>query len=110
MGALRTGSTLFLISPRNSDQAIADLLKRIQPNYLLISSEVSLHDLLSSSLDLLPKNHGIEVFDMPVFEDLFPTRGFDPSFERVPMADIKLDDPAMILHSSGISEYSLSFE
>ncbi|THH03024.1 hypothetical protein EW145_g6597 [Phellinidium pouzarii] len=105
VGVMRTGWTIFPISPRNSPPAVAALLTQTKATHLFISSEPAIQNLADSALKQIDADTVIELHQMPVFEDLFPTKGYDPSFAPVPLVNIDMDSHAMILHSSGTTAF-----
>lgn len=105
VGILRLGWTVFPISTRNSPAAIAALLTQTKSRHMFLSSDPAISALASSSLRHLSADSLTKTYHMPSFEDLFPTRGPEPSFEYLPMPKVPVDAPAMILHSSGTTAY-----
>jgi acyl-CoA synthetase (AMP-forming)/AMP-acid ligase II len=103
VGILRAGFAVFPISPRNSPEAIAHLLKKTGVNHLLVGGEPMLQKLATASLELLrvdgqPKT---AISHMPHFEDLYPHNGLDGEFKHYPAVKFNLNAPSLILHSSG---------
>ncbi|TFK52863.1 acetyl-CoA synthetase-like protein [Heliocybe sulcata] len=101
MGIVRAGYAAFLISPRNSPSAIAHLLSKVKVSHVVVGSEGALQELVKQSLDMFAADENCtqpDVSKIPVFEELYnEDEEFQPlSFERPDM-----DDPAIILHSSG---------
>lgn len=103
MGAMRTGWTIFPISPRNSPPAIANLLSLTKARHFFVSAEATLQDLATASLAVLSGDEPVEKLDMPEFADLYPDARFDHSFEPIPVADVDMDAAGLIIHSSGES-------
>ncbi|THH03938.1 hypothetical protein EW145_g5884 [Phellinidium pouzarii] len=106
VGVMRTGWTIFPISTRNSAPAVASLLSQTKATHLFTSVELAIQVLADNSLkqvDSVIKKHR-----MPVFEELFPTKGYDPSFVPVPLGDIDMDARSLILHSSGYGDVDLA--
>lgn len=104
IGVLRAGYTIFPISPRNNPVAVAHLLATTCSTHLLLSAEPSIHSLATAAIDKLQANaapHDIKVLEMPVFEDLFPLSTGAATFELFRSRQLSMDDPALILHSSG---------
>jgi acyl-CoA synthetase (AMP-forming)/AMP-acid ligase II len=112
LGILRAGFTVFPVSPRNSPEAVAHLLKKTGANHLLVGGEPMLHELAMASLELLRADGhpGIPLSNMPNFEDLYPQDDSDDEFKHYPVAKFDLDAPSLILHSSGQSSGCLSWE
>ncbi|KAI9459309.1 acetyl-CoA synthetase-like protein [Russula earlei] len=107
VGIMRAGLTVFPISPRNSPEAIAHLLKKTGTSHLLVGGEPMLQKLASASLDLLRTEGHPELpfSDMPHFEDIYPLGGSDCTFEHYPPVGFDLNAPALILHSSGSTAF-----
>ena len=103
VGILRAGFALFLISPRNSPEAIAHLLKKTGASHLLVGGEPMLQKLAVASSELLRADGHpeIPVSHMPHFEDLYPHDHSDNEFKQYPTVKFGLDVPSLILHSSG---------
>lgn len=100
---MRTGHTIFFISPRNSPAAVSALLAQTGTSHIFVSGDKSNQDLISTaimgSLDAL----GTTQHHMPVFEDLYPSIGMDPNFVPSPLPDLDMKANAIIIHSSGMS-------
>ena len=101
IGVLRTGWTLFLISPRNSSEAVAHLLKTTGATHLFVSVEPSVQALADNAVAHLTSSN-VQKLDMPTFDHLFPIKGIDTSFVPEPLGEINMDDRALVLHSSGM--------
>ncbi|THH03014.1 hypothetical protein EW145_g6601, partial [Phellinidium pouzarii] len=100
-----TGAAVFPISTRNSAPAVAFLLAETKAKYLFVSAERALQDLAYDSDKLLGSDVEVQKMEMPVFEDVFPTKRFDPHFEMVPSAKLVMDGPSLIYHSSGTTSF-----
>jgi acyl-CoA synthetase (AMP-forming)/AMP-acid ligase II len=103
VGILRAGFAVFPISPRNSPEAIAHLLKRTGTRHLLVGGEPMLQKLAAGSLELLRADGHPEIplSGMPRFEDLYPHESSNSDFKHYPQVRFDLDAPSLILHSSG---------
>jgi len=103
VGILRAGFAVFPISPRNSPEAIAHLLKKTGSNYLLVGGEPMLQKLATTALELLRADGHPEIpySHMPHFGDLYPDDDSDSGFENYPAVKFNPEAPALILHSSG---------
>jgi len=103
VGILRAGFSVFPISPRNSPEAVAHLLKKTGSNYLLVGGELMLQKLANTALELLRGEGHPEIpsSHMPYFEDLYPTDDSDNEFENYPTVKFEPEAPSLILHSSG---------
>ncbi|THH03896.1 hypothetical protein EW145_g5919, partial [Phellinidium pouzarii] len=108
IGALRTGAAVFPISTRNSAPAVAFLLAETKAKYLFVSAERALQDLAYDSDKLCRKYVEVQKMDMPVFEDVFPTKRFDPHFEMaavgVVVAVFKPRSPAIVPNAVNVIE------
>lgn len=100
---MRAGFAVFPISPRNSPEAIAHLLKKSAARHLMVGGEPMLQELAASSLELLRADGHpeIPVSNMPQFEDLYPRNCTHADFDYYPTVKFDLHAPALILHSSG---------
>jgi acyl-CoA synthetase (AMP-forming)/AMP-acid ligase II len=103
VGILRAGFAVFPISPRNSPEAIAHLLKKTGASHLLVGGEPMLQKLAAASLELLRADDypDIPFSDMPRFEDLYLHSDSDNEFKYYPAVNFDPDAPSLILHSSG---------
>ncbi|KAI5116179.1 hypothetical protein M0805_002877 [Coniferiporia weirii] len=105
IGVMRTGWTIFPISPRNSPAAVVTLLEQTKASHLFVSVESAIQSLADASLDQIRTKVAIVKHRMPVFEDLFPIGGYDHSFQFEPPVDVDMDSYAIILHSSGSTAF-----
>lgn len=103
VGILRAGLTVFPISPRNSPEAIAHLLKKTGTSHLLVGGGPTLQKLAAASLELLRTEGHPEIpfSHMPYFEDIYPLESADSTFNHYPAVKFDLNAPSLILHSSG---------
>ncbi|EJC99103.1 acetyl-CoA synthetase-like protein [Fomitiporia mediterranea MF3/22] len=104
-GALRTGWTVFPISTRNSVPAISALLKQTQVTHLFTTGESHIQQNIAAAIKELPEPSSVVKCCMPVFEDLYPTKGVDPNFVPSRISEFDLDDTAIIIHSSGTTAF-----
>ncbi|KIK57192.1 hypothetical protein GYMLUDRAFT_247153 [Collybiopsis luxurians FD-317 M1] len=109
-GIMRAGYTAFPISTRNSDVAVAHLLKSTDSKFLFVSPDVAMQDLASRALSRLAYQDGlvngeagkqIDIFPTPVFEDLFQKTALNPEPSEV----TDMESIAIILHSSGSTSF-----
>ncbi|TFY80855.1 hypothetical protein EWM64_g3157 [Hericium alpestre] len=109
VGILRAGFTVFPISPRNSPEAIAHLLKKTNARHLLVGGEPILQKLSAATLQLLAKDEeaklDLTVSPMPVFEQVYPPNASELEFTRYPNIKYDLKTHALILHSSGSTSF-----
>ena len=110
VGVMRIGLAAFPISTRNSPAAIAHLLTKTRAPYLLVGPEPAYQELVAHALKLLEetKTPIPRIASMPVFEDLYAPQPHVP-FEPLPALSFSMDDPVLIMHSSGqFTRYTLS--
>lgn len=107
VGIMRAGFAVFPISPRNSPEAIAHLLKKSAARHLMVGGEPMLQKLAASSLELLRADGYPEtpVSNMPQFEDLYPRDRTHTDFNYYPAVKFDHHAPALILHSSGSTSF-----
>lgn len=112
VGILRAGFSVFPISPRNSPEAVAHLLKKTGSNYLLAGGEPMLQKLANTALELLRADGHPEIpsSHMPHFEDLYPDDDSDSEFENYPTVKFDREAPSLILHSSGQHVMNLTWK
>lgn len=107
-GLMRAGVVPFPLSPRNSPGAIAHLLVTTGAKRIIISD--GMRQLYLDTLDILRKSKAdlIKTLEMPKFDALFPLpTGVD---EEIPLAaNVDINSPCMILHSSGMFSFHLHF-
>lgn len=105
MAVIRSGCTVFPISPRNSPPAVAHLIKSVGARYVLVGNEISMTDLANESLQALKNNYGTQVvhpqlISVPCFEDLYRDTG--DNFETLPSVQKEPNHIIAYLHSSGM--------
>lgn len=98
-GIVRAGHVMFPISPRNSAPAVAHLLSKTNVAHVFVGAEPALQDLVQASLKLVGGCTLPTVSTVPTFEELYTNE----SFELLPPPRLNLEDPAVIMHSSGMS-------
>ena len=102
LGILRAGHIAFLVSPRNSAAAVADLLNKTNCTHVLASQDPHMSRLVEEALAAID---GVIQHAMPEFEHLFSPEGTtmeDAFHDVLEMPEFDLDSPALILHSSGM--------
>lgn len=106
MAIIRAEYTGFLISTRNSPAAIAHLLNIVGVQHLLIGREPLVCELATKSLNILraryPCAHVPETSLALIFEELYLPNSETVSADDVPYERQKLEDPIIILHTSGL--------
>ncbi|KAH8110846.1 acetyl-CoA synthetase-like protein [Phellopilus nigrolimitatus] len=105
IGVMRTGWTVFPISTRNSPAAVTTLLTQTKTAHIFVSADSSMQHLADAALKELSVDNAVKKHKLPVFEELYPVKGFDPSFTPEPLAEIDMDAPAVIFHSSGSTAF-----
>lgn len=104
---MRAGFGVFPISPRNSPEAIAHLLKQTGTKYLMVGKEPMLQKLAAATLEILRRPDGksesfdVTLLDMPVFEDIYPANASSEQERMYPAIRYDPQSIALILHSSG---------
>jgi acyl-CoA synthetase (AMP-forming)/AMP-acid ligase II len=101
LGILRAGYTAFVISTRNSAVAVAHLLSTVEVAHVLVGEEHSLQNLAAESLDLMRASNAKipGISHMPLFEEVYNDE--KEAFLPLPCSRPNLDEPAVILHTSG---------
>ncbi|PBK89816.1 acetyl-CoA synthetase-like protein [Armillaria gallica] len=106
MSILKTGYVVFPISPRNSAEAVAHLLRKVSVRYVLVSKDPAMQAIMKGALDVLQlsADHNAlpSSISFPSFEDLFAAV---PSTDEVPYGRGKLEDVVMYIHSSGSTAF-----
>ncbi|KAH8110860.1 acetyl-CoA synthetase-like protein [Phellopilus nigrolimitatus] len=105
IGAMRAGWTVFPISTRNSPAAVTTLLTQTKTAHIFVSADSSMQHLADAALKELSVDNAVKKHKMPVFEELYPVAGFDPSFTPEPLANIDMDAYSLIFHSSGSTAF-----
>ena len=113
LGIFKAAGVVFIVSPRNTPAAVAELLQRTGTTHALVSSDAPMQELAASALTILTKSgHQVEQHPMPLFEDLYP-EAEDPTSPFAADVDIptkyNMSAPGFALHSSGpLSETSVA--
>ena len=106
LSILRTGATLFPISPRNSAPAIAHLLRTTGVTAVLVGSEPLLNRLAAAAFEII-RNSGDALpglAQMPTFDEMFvacSAGSFDTEDFLPPLGWRQQDRAGLIVHSSG---------
>lgn len=103
IGVQRAGFVAFPISPRNSPAAVAHLLTKTAAEYALVGPEPALQELARAAFEIM-REQGMPLPHqgrMPVFEDIFT----DAPVEMLPALNASLDDPTVMMHSSGSTAF-----
>lgn len=101
LGVQRAGFTPFAVSPRNSATAVAHLLTKTQADVVLVGPEPAMQDLAAAAFEIMrsadtPLPHQAL---LPLFHEIYLDVAMP--FEPLPPTKWSLDDPGIILHSSG---------
>ncbi|KAJ7667223.1 hypothetical protein B0H17DRAFT_990381 [Mycena rosella] len=102
-GILRAGYQAFPISPRNSEVAVAHLLRSTGCTRVFVSADAAMQKLAKAAADTSAVEEKLEILAMPTFEDLFERP--DAIAPLPPVEKHGLDEPAVILHSSGSTAF-----
>lgn len=109
VGILRAGWTGFPLSPRNSAEVVAELLIKSNTTHIIVSSDSGMQNLAAASAKLLDHGREIPAHTAPTFDDLYPGSGAGKlEVMKIHAANLSLDAPCAILHSSGTACLSLS--
>ncbi|KAF5351531.1 hypothetical protein D9758_007233 [Tetrapyrgos nigripes] len=104
MGIMHAGFVPFPISTRNSEAAVAHLLKATNAVYVFANPDNTMQSLAQKACHRLGEGNGIQILPTPVFDDFYkPTQKDFKSSAR--SRKIELDDTAFILHSSGSTSF-----
>ncbi|KAG9220336.1 hypothetical protein CCMSSC00406_0006601 [Pleurotus cornucopiae] len=102
----RAGFVPFLISHRNSAEALAFLFAETHIGHVLVDRGTELQEVLRGALRLMqqtyPRAKIPPYSEVPLFEELFRN---EDSFRLLPPYRPDMDTLAMILHSSGSTAY-----
>ncbi|KAJ7775604.1 hypothetical protein DFH07DRAFT_1056780 [Mycena maculata] len=103
-GIMLAGYVPFPLSTRNSDAAIAHLLQSTSCTHIFVGLDPSIQKLAGAAqarISLVGK--ALKIMPIPTFQE-----SFEPSFAPEPLVAVKnakLDEPAVILHSSGSTAF-----
>lgn len=101
---MRAGYRAFPISPRNSDRGVANLLQKMQVRHLIVSKDDMAQRTIKAACQLLQDDQSllnITLLEAPTFDELFSRQG-NRFVALPPTQGVRVDDVALILHSSGI--------
>ncbi|KAF7350260.1 NRPS-like enzyme [Mycena venus] len=104
-GAVRAGYTVFPLSTRNSDVAIAHLIAESGIKYLLISQDGHMQDIARKANALLnARNINIEILPIPTYEEISDTQRTD--LDALPPLQAIPDERVLVIaHSSGSTSF-----
>ncbi|EGN97840.1 hypothetical protein SERLA73DRAFT_109083 [Serpula lacrymans var. lacrymans S7.3] len=106
MGMIYVGCPVFPISPRNSSQAVAHLLRTSGATHLYVGVEQIFQDTAAAAMELLRESESVEpqIHPMPIFEELFNDEN-QAEVLSLRASKSPLEAPALILHSSGSTAF-----
>lgn len=101
LGVQRAGFTPFAVSPRNSATAVAHLLTKTQANVVLVGPEPAMQDLAAAAFEIMRSANTRLPHQalLPLFHEIYLDAAVP--FEPLPPTKWSLNDPGIILHSSG---------
>ncbi|KAF7341776.1 Acetyl-CoA synthetase-like protein [Mycena sanguinolenta] len=105
VGTIRAGCTVFPLSTRNSDAAIAHLIAESGMKYLLISQDRHMQDIARKANALLnAQNISIGIFPIPTYEEISDTQHTD--LDALPPLQAIPDERVLVIaHSSGSTSF-----
>ncbi|KAJ6483684.1 hypothetical protein DFH09DRAFT_1211912 [Mycena vulgaris] len=103
-GIMLAGYLPFPLSPRNSDAAVAHLLRSTSCAHIFVSADPSMQKLAGAAQSkLLDLGRDLKIMSLPTFEDLFEPSSVPETV--FPIKTAALDDPIVIMHSSGSTAF-----
>ncbi|KAI0033029.1 acetyl-CoA synthetase-like protein [Vararia minispora EC-137] len=107
MGIMRAGFTVFMISTRNSPEAIAHLLFMTRTKLLLVDATITPpQEAVAKAMAFIgDASEKPSIYTMPKFEELYPPDAGNVSFERYLRVAFESNAPALIMHSSGSTSF-----
>ncbi|KAJ6484081.1 hypothetical protein C8R45DRAFT_1000132 [Mycena sanguinolenta] len=104
-GTVRAGYTVFPLSTRNSDAAIAHLIAESGMKYLLVSQDSHMQDIARKAKALLnARDINIAILPIPTYEEITDTRRMD--LDALPPLQAIPDERVLIIaHSSGSTSF-----
>ncbi|KAJ7202281.1 hypothetical protein GGX14DRAFT_654096 [Mycena pura] len=104
-GLMLAGYIPFPISPRNSDAAVADLLQSTACRHSYVSSDSGMQKLAAAAkARIFAQGFGeLEIWPLPRFQELFVASNIPDT--RLIGASVKMEDVAIIMHSSGSTTF-----
>jgi acyl-coenzyme A synthetase/AMP-(fatty) acid ligase len=97
---MRAGFRAFPISPRNSEQGVANLLQKMNVTHLIVSNDDATRRTAKAACRGIKDTLEVTLLDVPKFTDLYSnqTENFTP---LPPLPGTDVSNLALILHSSG---------
>ncbi|KAJ7117148.1 hypothetical protein C8R44DRAFT_792013, partial [Mycena epipterygia] len=104
-GTLRAGCTVFPLSTRNSDVAIAHLIAESGIKYLLVSQDTHMQEVARKANNILhSKNIHINMIPIPTYEEISANEHADLD-ALPPLQPIEDERVLIIAHSSGTTSF-----
>ncbi|KAF8990609.1 hypothetical protein BDQ17DRAFT_1433645 [Cyathus striatus] len=107
MAIMRANHIPFPISPRNSAQAVAHLVSKVNVKLVLLGRDKAMLNLAEDTVQILKDNHPAttipEISPIPVFENIFT--GEVPDMTDLPITRRGSDEFVIYLHSSGSTAF-----
>ncbi|KAJ6507610.1 hypothetical protein DFH09DRAFT_1437030 [Mycena vulgaris] len=104
-GTIRAGCTVFLLSTRNSEIAIAHLIAESGVKYLLVSQDAHMQEIArKANAILLAKNVHIDLIPIPTYEEISTNQPTDVD-ALPPLQNIDDERVIIIAHSSGSTSF-----
>ncbi|KAJ7122205.1 hypothetical protein C8R44DRAFT_705178 [Mycena epipterygia] len=104
-GTLRAGCTVFPLSTRNSDVAIAHLIAESGVKYLLVSQDTHMQEIARKANNVLHSKHiHIKMIPIPTYEEISTNEHADLD-ALPPLQPIEDERVLIIAHSSGSTSF-----
>ncbi|KAJ7096117.1 hypothetical protein C8R44DRAFT_813206 [Mycena epipterygia] len=103
VGVMLAGYLPFPLSPRNSEAAIVHLLRSSSCTHVFVSADPSMQNLAGAArIGISALEEDLKIMPIPTFQELF-----EPSIasQNLPRKKVNLDDPAVLMHSSGSTAF-----
>ncbi|KAJ7803408.1 hypothetical protein B0H14DRAFT_2463681 [Mycena olivaceomarginata] len=106
-GVILAGYLPFPLSPRNSDAAVAHLLRSTSCTHIFVGADPSMQKLAGAAHSrLLDLGGDLKIMPLPTFKDIFEPSSTPQAL--LPIRTAKLEDPIVIMHSSGSTAFPKS--
>ncbi|KZP19238.1 acetyl-CoA synthetase-like protein [Athelia psychrophila] len=104
-GLMRAELVPFPISPRNSAEAVAEMLQK-SGCHRVLSSHASLGVIVAQIAALVPPEHSLSIQEVPTLAQCYPALGHETASDAftpypAPSVPPEKDEVVLILHSSG---------
>ncbi|KAK0497789.1 hypothetical protein EDD18DRAFT_1159316 [Armillaria luteobubalina] len=106
-GIMRAGCIAFPISIRNSDAAVAHLIRSTGAKYMFLSQDPGMQKLAKAALQKLTneERQDFKMMPMPSFESLYSESASEPSDLLPSIENSNCEAQALIMHSSGSTAF-----